>query len=733
MLFRIEHELPGRLRLRCPRYSFNLEQAAGIEAVLEGLPGVCECRADASTAGILIRCAPDQRSAVLNAARRLEPDRLPPDAVHPVRLESKRLGQQLFDRLYRMTVIKGALMLLAPAWLTWPAVLLRARPYAVRAFRALRARRVNVDVLDALAILVSCLTGHPGQAANIMYLLRVSEALERYTVEKSRFSLADALAMQADAVWLCSRAGEADAGSVPGGAPADAAGAADGSGPAGPALRTVPLSTVRAGDVIRVYAGALIPLDGEVCRGEALVNQSSMTGEAEPVYRRPGHSVLSGTTVVEGELDIRVRSAFGESRIQQIMLLLESSERNKAAAQRRAESLADRLVPLSLLLFGGLFAWTGSLTRAAGVLMVDYSCALRLAMPINVMTAMLQSSRRQIAVRGGHALERFAEADIMVFDKTGTVTTAVPTVVAVVPMPGYERDDVLRMMACIEEHFPHSLALAIVRQARRENLHHEEVHTTVNYIIAHGVSTTYNGEEALVGSAHFLFEDSGIELTDTARALIEQAGGYSLIFLAVGGRLAGFVSIDEPCRPEVPDVLRALRRQGFRRMILLTGDGEPAARRVALANGFDHYESNLLPEDKAAYIRRLQAEGHRVVMIGDGVNDSPALSQADVSVAMQDASDIARNVSDISLLSSRLDGLVLLRHLSRSLMGRMRATYGLIMGFNSLLLAGAAANVLPATTVAVLHNGSTLAVTGANMRPYPEGPPAAGDQPVQSD
>lgn len=718
MLFRIEHELPGRLRLRGPRYSFNVKQAAGIETVMEAVSGVLECRADASTGGILIRCVPDHRSAVLNTVRRLEPEHLPTEAVHPVRLESKRLGQQLFDRLYRMTAIKGIMMLFAPAWLVWPVVLLRARPYALQALRALRARRLNIDVLDALAILVSCMTGHPGQASNIMYLLKVSEALEHYTIEKSRFSLADALAMQVDTVWLCSRADEMSDGC---------------GGGAAPALRQAPLSSIRPGDVIRVHSGALIPLDGDVCRGEALVNQSSMTGEAEPVYRRPGHSVLSGTTIVEGELDIRVRSAFGDSRFNQIMMLLESSERNKAAAQKRAESLADRLVPLSLLLFGGLFARTGSLTRAAGVLMVDYSCALRLAMPVNVMTAMIQSSRQKVAVRGGRALEAFAGADIMVFDKTGTVTTAVPSVVDVVPMPGYRRDDVLRIMACIEEHFPHSLALAIVRQARQENLHHEEEHTTVNYIIAHGVSTTYQKQEALVGSAHFLFEDSGIELTDTARDLIKQAGGYSLIFLALGGRLAGFVSIDEPCRPEVPAVLRALRGQGFKQMILLTGDGEPAARRVAMANGFDRYASNLLPEDKVAYIRRLQSDGHRVVMIGDGVNDSPALSQADVSVAMQDASDIARNVSDISLLSSRLDGLVFLRHLSRALMNRMRATYGLIMGFNSLLLAGAAANVLPATTVAVLHNGSTLAVTGADMRPYPDLPTAPGDLPVQQD
>ncbi len=706
MLFKIEHELAGRLRLRCPRYYFNLKQACAIEEAAEQLTGVTGCQANAATAGILLQFDPAHRRQILTYFQELDLEQLDCSEIHDSRLENKRLGNRLFDHLYRLTTTKLFMTFFVPAPISTGLVVINALSFVKEGFKSLARGKLDVNVLDAAAIGVSCLTGQYSQAANIMYLLSVSESLEDYTLQKSRVSLAHALAMDVDTVWLVTdkAADQADSAAET----------------TSETMKQVALTDVRPGQVIHINAGSLIPLDGAVVTGEALVNQASMTGESEPVFKRVGSSVMSGTTVVEGSINIKVRTAYGESRIQQIINLLESTERNKAVVERRAGELADRLVPYSFLLFGGLLLRTGSLLRAASVLVVDYSCALRLALPVATMTAMLQCSHQQIAVRGSRALENFAAADVIVFDKTGTITTAEPHVVKVIPMPGYERDDILRTTACIEEHYPHSLALAIVQQARRENLNHEEEHTRVNYIIAHGLSTQYNDMEALVGSAHFLFEDSGIPLTPTARALIEQEGaGYSVIYLALGGELAGFICIEEPTRPEVPEVIGRLRQQGFKKIVMLTGDGKRAARRVAEANGFDDFAGDLLPEDKLTYIKDLQAQGHKVVMVGDGVNDSPALSQADVSVAMQDASDIARNVADVSLLRSNLAGLNSLRAISRALMTRLAQSYRNIIGFNSLLLGLAAFNVTTATTISLLHNGSTLAITGANMRPYP--------------
>lgn len=718
MLFYIVHELPGRLRLRCPKYYFTLEQAVALEMTAERLDGVTECKADPASSGILVRFDPAKRAAVIKFLKQADLTKMDAGKHHMPRLESKRLGAKLRADLIHATAVRLGMYLFAPPWLAWPMAVYRSIPYIKNALKSLRKRRLDVAMLDGTAIAVSLLTGQRNAASNIMYLLNVSEMLEEYTTQKSKFALADSLAMDVDFVWKVVPEDEADKSD---GEKADAT-KKDGNAAEngrGNLLKRCPLSEIKKGDVVRVSAGSLIPLDGDVVFGEALVNQASMTGESEPVFRNPGLSVMAGTTIVEGELDIRVRKEVGESRIQQIMRLLESTEKNKAQIQTKAEHIANKLVPYSFLLFGAVWAFTGNLMRAASVLMVDYSCALRLAMPISVLTAMLQGSREHIAVRGGAALEQLAEADTIVFDKTGTITIAVPQVVKVVPMPGYERDEVLRTMACIEEHFPHSLARAIVKQAKREKLHHEEEHAKVNYIIAHGVSTIYRDEEALVGSAHFLFEDSKVPLTDEAKEIIEKEGeGYSVIYLSLGGKLAGFICIEEPPRPEARDVIAKLKQMGFTRIIMMTGDGPSAAKRVAAQVGIDEYRANLLPEDKVSLIKELQAQGRKVLMVGDGVNDSPALSQADVSVAMRDASDIARDVASISLLSADLEKLVVLRAISFSLMERVRWTYRSIISFNSFLLLMAAIGVLPGTTVALLHNGSTMAITAGNMRPY---------------
>lgn len=692
MLFRIVHELRGRLRLRCPRYSFALEQSAAIEEYFENLDFVTSCSASAASGGILLVYEPDKRDKLLALARALDVSALNLEETHQNRVAFKGLGRQLFDRLYGLTVRKVVMSLFVPRFIRWPMTIMHMGRFLKSACDSILKRKLDVHILDAAAILVSVVTGNIGQASNIMYLLEVAESMEDYTLQKSRYSVANALAMEADKVWVYGEEGQ---------------------------LREIPLFEVKAGDVLRVLAGSMIPLDGDVKRGEALVNQASMTGENEPVFKRTGMSVMSGTTITEGELDIVARSSFGDSRLRQIMRLLESTERNKAQAQLRAEAIADKLVPYSFGLFLALLVGTRSLTRAAAVLMVDYSCALRLALPVAIMTSMIQSSRCRIAVRGGRALESFAACDCIVFDKTGTITTARPEVADVVAMPGFSRDEVLRTAACIEEHFPHSLALAIVRKAREEGLSHEEFHAKVNYIVAHGVSTHIDGKEAMVGSYHFLFEDNDVTLSDEAKAILaEHEKGYSRVFLSIDGQLAGFVEIDEPIRPEAKDVIDGLRSLGIKHCVLLTGDREEAARRVADACGFDAFGANMLPEQKMAYVKRLQAEGYTVAMVGDGVNDSPALSQADVSVVMQDASDLARDIADVSILQTDLRGLFTLRQLSRELMGRLHSTYRRIVGFNSALLGAAAFNVMTPALVALAHNTSTLAFTGLAMRPY---------------
>lgn len=695
MLFRIEHELRGRLRLRCPRYSFDRPQSAAIEEYFEQLDYVHSCSASAASGGILLLFDAAQRDRLLARLRGLEIAALDPAGTHQNRVAFKDLGRQLFDRLYGLTFRKLFLTLFVPRWIRWPLTIWHTGRFLQAAYQSVLKRKLDVHLLDAAAIVVSLISGNLGQASNIMYLLEVAESMEDYTLQKSRYSVAEALAMEADKVWVCE--GDPSAG----------------------VLKEKPLCEVKAGDCLQVLAGSMIPLDGDVFSGEALVNQASMTGEAEPVYKCAGMTVMSGTTLSEGELYIIARSSFGESRLRQIMRLLESSERNKARAQVRAEQMADKLVPYSFALFGALLLGTRSLTRAAAVLMVDYSCALRLAMPVAVMTGMIQSSRCRIAVRGGRALETFAACDCLVFDKTGTITTSEPEVVNVVALPPYSRDEVLRTAACIEEHFPHSLALAIVRKAKEEGLKHEEFHAQVNYIVAHGVSTTINGKEAMVGSYHFLFEDNNVTITDEQKAVLEaEEKGYSRVFLSIDGQLAGFIQIDEPLRAEASEVLTGLRAQGIRHCVLLTGDRAAAARRVAEACGFDAYAANMLPEQKMAYVKKLQAQGYKVAMIGDGVNDSPALSQADVSIVMQDASDLARDIADVSILQSNLRGLFLLRRLSRELMERLRHCYRQIVGFNSILLGAAAFNLLTPSVVALAHNSSTLAFTALAMRPY---------------
>ena len=533
-----------------------------------------------------------------------------------------------------------------------------------------------------------------------MFLLNFSGLLEDYTRRRTQTALTQSLAIHVDTVWLVGEDG---------------------------GERPLPMSRLAAGDVIRVRSGSMIPVDGTVTGGDAMVNEASMTGESLPVHKREGSVVYAGTALEEGSLTVRVTALAGESRIQQIVHLIESSEGLKAGAQSRAEHLADAIVPFSFLGAVAVGLATRSLTKALSVLMVDYSCAIKLSTPIAVISAMREAAAHRVMVKGGKFLEAFAEADTVVFDKTGTLTAACPTVEQVLDLSGRGEDELLRLAACIEEHFPHSMARAVTRAAQARGLRHEEEHAEVEYVVAHGVATTIHGQRALIGSHHFIFEDEGTTCSPEQAAAIEAAAqGRSVLYLAIGGSLAGALLVSDPPRPEAARALAGLRRLGIRRLVMLTGDQEAAARAVCRSLGLDAYRAQVLPADKAAVVEGLRAGGHKVIMVGDGINDSPALAAADVSVAMKDASDLAREVADITLLSSDLEELCVLRRLSRGMLDRIGRNYRFILAFNSALLALGVAGILPPATTALLHNASTMAISAGSMRPYLPAPGRGG-------
>ena len=481
------------------------------------------------------------------------------------------------------------------------------------------------------------------------------------------------------------------------------------------------MEKIAIGDRIRVRAGSLIPLDGTVTEGEAMVNESSMTGEPLPVLRRKGATVYAGTVVEEGSIVVAVRALASDTRINKIIDMIDQSETMKAGVQSRAEKLADSIVPFSFLGASLVFAFTRNLTKALSVLMVDYSCAIKLCTPISVISAMREASNRKILVKGGKYLEAFAKADTIVFDKTGTLTEACPHVSKVYAFEPYTREEVLRLSACIEEHFPHSMAKAVVRQAQKEKLRHEEEHSEVEYVVAHGVVTAINGKRALIGSRHFVAEDEHIPISPKQQEVIDQEfNGCSLLYLAVGGALAGIIGIDDPPREDAPKIVQALKECGFENLIMMTGDSESAAREVCGKVGINRWFSQVLPEEKAFMIEKLKAEGHTVIMVGDGVNDSPALAAADVSVAVKDGSDIAREVADVTFLTSDLYNLVIMRELSRRLFLRIERNYRFILTFNTGLLIFGLAGILAPAATAFLHNLSTMGVSALSMRPFLE-------------
>ncbi|MDO4314398.1 MAG: heavy metal translocating P-type ATPase [Oscillospiraceae bacterium] len=688
----ILHESRGRLRIHLCQPRMTIRQADLLDAYLNRLDCVRSAKVYERTGDAVILYG-GSRAALLDALARFHYG----DGALAARLpenSGRELNRQYQDKLVGMAAFYAARKLFLPAPLQIVYTAVRSLRYLWHGVRCLLRRKLQVEVLDAVSIGVSLVRGDFATAASVMFLLRLGELLEEWTHKKSVGDLARSMSLNVDRVWLAAEGGDV----------------------------LVPIHDVRPGDRIRVRTGNLIPLDGKVLEGEAMVNQASLTGESVPVAKRAGSLVYAGTVLEEGECVLEAAGQTGCSRYDRIVSMIEDSQKLQSATETRAARLADRLVPYSLLGTVLTYALTRNATRAVSILMVDFSCALKLAMPLSFLSAMGEAGKYHITVKGGKFLEAAAHADTIVFDKTGTLTRACPTVVDVVPFGGNDRDEMLRLAACLEEHYPHSIANAVVRSAKEKGLAHEEMHANVEYLVAHGIASTVNGRRVVIGSHHFVFEDEGCAVPADGQAAFDALPPqYSHLYLAIGGQLAAVICVADPLRPEAAAVLNTLRRLGVSRLVMMTGDSERTAAAIAAQLGVDEYHSEVLPEDKAAFVEAERAAGRTVVMIGDGINDAPALSAADVGIAISDGAAIAREIADITVAADDLFELGTLRQLSLALMDRVSRNYRFVMGFNGSLIVLGALGVLPPATSALLHNLSTLLISVRSMTPLLDG------------
>jgi len=686
MKCKIIHESRGRLRVHLECARMSLDEADVLEYYMRSVDGVDEVKVYDRTRDAVI-CYRAERAAVINALAAFsfpaaEAMQLVPEHT------TRELNREFEDKLAMAVLRRTASKLFLPVPVTTAIAIVRSLKYIHEGLKALLHGRLSVAVLDATAVSVSMLRCDFSTASSVMFMLSLGEILEEWTHKKSVADLAGAMSINIDKAWL--RTGETET--------------------------LVPVGDIRPGDEIVIRTGCMIPLDGKVIEGEAMVNQASMTGESMPVAKRPGSYVYAGTVAEEGECVVCVEKASGGGRYDRIVKMIEESEKLKSTAEDKASRLADRLVPYTL---GGTvltYLVTRNVTKTLAVLMVDFSCALKLSMPIAVLSAMRESSGHNVSVKGGRFLEAVAAANTIVFDKTGTLTYATPTVAQVVPFGGREESEMLRLAACLEEHYPHSIANAVVEEAKRRGLSHEEYHSQVQYVVAHGISSMVEGKKAIIGSAHFVFEDEGCRIPEGEEEKFSTLPAeYSHLYLCIAGELAAVICIHDPLRREAKAAVRALHDCGIDKVVMMTGDSRRTAEAVAAEVGVDEVFAEVLPEDKAAYIRSEKAAGRKVIMIGDGVNDSPALSEADAGIAIATGAAIAREIADITISSENLFELVTLRRLSEALMDRIHRNYRFIVGFNCSLIALGVAGILPPATSALLHNLSTLAVSMKSM------------------
>jgi len=685
MKWNILHESRGRIRLHLNKPRLSMAEADQLQAYLADLPGVRVAVVYERTCDAVITYT-GARTDVLRGAAAF---RFDVQALTEVSANSPRaVNHEYQEKLVNLTLFHFARKLFLPAPIRFAYTAVCSVRYLWHGLRCLLHRRLEVEVLDALSIGVSMLRGDFSTAGSVMFLLRLGELLEEWTHKRSVDNLARSMSLNIDRVWMKTEKGE----------------------------ELLPLHQVQAGDQVVVRMGGMIPLDGTIVEGEVMVNQASLTGESIPVPKRPGSSVYAGTVVEEGECVLTVTQQSGEGRYDKIVAMIEESEQLKSAAENHAAHLADQLVPYTLAGSALVYLLTRNVTRALSVLMVDFSCALKLSMPLAVLSAMSEASRFHVTVKGGKYLEAVAQADTIVFDKTGTLTHASPVVAQVIPFGGNKEPEMLRLAACLEEHFPHSMANAVVQAARERGLAHEEMHSQVEYLVAHGIASTVDGRRVIIGSAHFVFEDEGCTVPpgeqDAFDALPKQ---YSHLYLAVGGVLAAVICISDPLRVEAVDAVAALHDLGVGKIVMLTGDSERTAAAIAAQVGVDEYRAEVLPEDKARFVQAERAQGRTVVMIGDGINDSPALSAANVGIAISDGAAIAREIADITIAANDLFELVQLRRLSVALMNRIQSNYRFVIGFNGGLIALGALGILAPATSATLHNLSTLGISLRSM------------------
>ena len=687
----IVHESRGRMRLRLRQKNMTIRQADLLETWLKGQPWTREAVVHERTGCAIVTYKGD-RETVLSALGAFTWAGAESSVTLPDH-STRALNREFQEKLVGKVAVKAAAALFLPAPLRIARIVWHMIPFLHRGLRCLGHRQIKVEMLDALSIGISVCRRDFGTAGTVMFLLEIGELLEDWTRKKSVADLAESLSLHVDRVWLKSEAGEV----------------------------LTPIGQISPGDRVVVRAGSVIPLDSVVAEGEITVNQASLTGESVPVAKRPGGAVYAGTVVEEGESVLEVKQASGQSRYDQIVEMIQRSEQMKSATEAKASNLADKLVPYTFA--GSLvsLALTRNLTRALSVLMVDFSCALKLAMPLAVLSAMREAGREHITVKGGKFLEAVASADTIVFDKTGTLTHACPRVVRVIPFNGMEEAEMLRLAACLEEHFPHSMANAVVEEAKRRGLSHEERHAKVEYLVAHGIASSVDEEQVCIGSAHFIFEDEKCVIPEGEENKFDALPPeFSQLYLAIDGVLSAVICISDPLREEAREVLSALRNLGVKNLVMLTGDSPRTAASIAEQLGVDDFRAGVLPADKAEYVAAMRREGHTVLMVGDGINDSPALSEADAGIAISDGAAIAREIADITIAADSLWELVRLRQLAMGLMYRIQNNYRFVIGFNGALIGLGVAGILPPTTSAMLHNLSTLGVSLHSMTALPQ-------------
>lgn len=675
------------MRIHILQSRMSFEQADTLQYYLDAKEQVINAKIQERTADVTVSYQ-GSREEILSVLEAFTYEKAQVPETY-LKNSGRQMNREYWDKLVNKTVIYFGNKIFLPYPIRAGITMITSVKYIWKGLTTLVRRRIEVPVLDATAIGVSIFRGDISTASSVMFLLSLGEILEEWTHKKSVGDLARSMSLNISKVWLVRDGQEI----------------------------MVPVTEIRSGDPVRVHMGNVIPFDGCVTDGEAMVNQASLTGESVPVRRAEGSTVYAGTVVEEGEITFKVKEANGSSKYEKIMAMIEESEKLKSSLESKAEHLADRLVPYTFLGTGLVWLLTRNMTKTISVLMVDFSCALKLAMPLSVLSAIREASTHDITVKGGKYLEAMADATTIVFDKTGTLTKAQPTVVEVISFDEKSPDELLRIAACLEEHFPHSMAKAVVREAEKKHLVHEELHSKVEYIVAHGISSMLEDKKVVIGSYHFVFEDERAQIPAEKQELFDHLSAeYSHLYMAIDGRLAAVICIEDPLRPEAAEVVKELKKTGITKVVMMTGDSDRIARTIAERVGVDEYYSEVLPEDKAGFVEKEKAAGRKVIMIGDGINDSPALSASDVGIAISDGAEIAREIADVTIGADNLYEVVTLKKLSNALMKRIRKNYKAIVGINASLIALGVAGVFQPTTSALLHNTSTLVISMKSMK-----------------